>query len=262
MNKKFELSTLLGITASLCLIIAAITLGNQAQIGSYFDMPAILIVFGGTFFVTCASYTIGDVLKALSISGQTLFYTSADKRQIVANCVRLAEKSKREGILSMQKSKDLYRNMNEFFVRHLNLIIDGLGAGDAEKIMVQEILSIRDRHKKASEILRKAAEVAPSMGLIGTLIGLVQMLGNLNDPSKIGPAMAVALLTTLYGAIAAFVILTPLSQKLEKNSKDEIELLKIYGDAIIAIAKQEGPIRLEMKMNAALSPEDRVKIFS
>jgi chemotaxis protein MotA len=262
MDKKIEFSTFLGISAALLLILAAAAATGSSGLLSLLDLPSVMIVFGGTFFVTCACFTINDVVKALSTCGKTVFYTSVNKKSLVSNCVKLAEISKKDGILSLQKNQNIYGKMDRFFKKYIGLIIDGLSPQDTEKLIVQEIYSIRERHKKAVDILRKGAEIAPAMGLIGTLVGLVQMLGNLSDPSTIGPSMAVALLTTFYGAMTAFVILTPLATKLERNSKDEIELLKIYGDAVIAIAKQEGPMRLEMRMNANLSPEDRVKIYS
>lgn len=262
MNKKLELSTLLGISFALVLIAAAIAAGDNAKFLAFFDLPSFLIVIGGTFFVTCASFTIPDVIKAMGTSGQTMLYASAQKREIATKCVRLAELGKREGLLALQKEKETLRGMDYFFNKYLSLIIDGLNVKETEKLIVQEISSIRDRHKKAAEILRKGSEIAPAMGLVGTLIGLVQMLGNLNDPSKIGPAMAIALLTTLYGALTSYVILIPLASKLEKNSKEEVDVLKIYGEAVLAVANQESPMKFEMRINTILPPEDRIKIYS
>lgn len=262
MEKKIEFSTFLGILAAIALVVTAIASGNGVELSSFIDLPSILIVFGGTFFVTCASFTISDVIKALSVSSQTMFYASENRATLVADCLKLAEQSKKEGMLSIQKLKYIYEGMSSFFNKQLMMVVDGVNVSDSEKLMVQEIAAIKERHKKAVEILRKAAEVAPAMGLIGTLIGLVQMLGNLSDPSKIGPAMAVALLTTLYGAMTSYVVLLPLAAKLEKNSKDEIDLLKIYAEAVLGIARQDGPVRLEMKLNSYLPPEERVKIYS
>ena len=128
--------------------------------------------------------------------------------------------------------------------------------------MVQEVDAISTRHKKSVEILRKAAEVSPAMGLIGTLIGLVQMLGGLEDTTKIGPAMAIALLTTFYGAVLAYVILTPLANKLEKNSKQEVENLILCAEGISSIARQDSALKLELKLNSMLPPNQRVKIYS
>jgi len=261
MDKKLELSTLFGIVVTLGLIGSAIGFGGEGQFLSFVDVPSFMIVVGGTFFISCASFSIHDTMKALADSTQTLFYTTGNKKEIVTKCLLIANHSKKEGILSIQKISDQYRNMHSFFKKYLGLVMDGLHAPDAEKILMQEIMSIRERHRKAVEVLRKAAEVSPAMGLVGTLIGLVQMLGNMNDPSKIGPSMALALLTTLYGAVTAYVILIPLANKLEKNSREEIELLKIYAEVIVAIAKHDGPVKLEMRLNANLNPEERVSVY-
>jgi chemotaxis protein MotA len=260
MEKKFEISTFIGIFLVFVLILIAIALGGTSIL-NYIDFPSFLIVVGGTFCVTCASFTISDVIKTLSASTQTMFYTPANKKQIAFNCVRISEFSKKNGLLALSKKKEVYSAMPKFFKKYLELAIDGLSGKDVEKLMSREILSIRERHKKAVEILRKGGETAPAMGLIGTLIGLVQMLGNLSDPTTIGPAMAIALLTTLYGAVFSYLVLIPLASKLEKNSKEEIEILKIYGEAVFAISMNEGPFRLEAKMNAFLSPEEKLKIY-
>ena len=117
------------------------------------------------------------------------------------------------------------------------------------------------RHVKSTGVLRKAAEFAPAMGLIGTLIGLVQMLGNLQDPSTIGPAMAVALLTTFYGAVLANMVFMPLASKLERNSAEEMLIYNLYTMGATSIGRQENPRRLEMLLNSVLPPAKRVKYF-
>ncbi|HLF58773.1 MAG TPA: MotA/TolQ/ExbB proton channel family protein, partial [Alphaproteobacteria bacterium] len=117
------------------------------------------------------------------------------------------------------------------------------------------------RHIKGASVLRKGAEVAPAMGLIGTLVGLVQMLGRLDDPGTIGPAMAVALLTTFYGAVLANVVLAPLASKLERNSREELLVKHIFLMAASSIARQENPRRLEMLLNSVLPPSKRVQFF-
>ncbi len=260
MNKKLELSTFLGITAALLLIVAAILAGN-GRILSFLDLPSVFIVVGGTFFVTCACFSINDVVKALAASGQTMLYAAGDRKQLVAACLKLAELSRRDGILNVQRAEG-YNKMPQFFKKYAGLVMDGLSQQDTEKLIVQEMTFMRERHLRSASILRKGSEIAPAMGLVGTLIGLVQMLGNLDDPSRIGPAMALALLTTLYGAITAYVILIPLANKLERNSGDEFETMRLYGETVLAIAGKESPMKLEMRMNTTLSPEERVKIYS
>jgi len=130
-----------------------------------------------------------------------------------------------------------------------------------ERIMQSELQATTERHARAVGMLRKAAEISPAMGLIGTLVGLVQMLGTLEDPSTIGPSMAVALLTTFYGAILANLVFTPLASKLERNSTEDALMNEMYVMAAASIARQENPRRLEMLLNTVLPPENKIVYF-
>ena len=127
--------------------------------------------------------------------------------------------------------------------------------------MGQEVDALLERHRRAASIIRRGSEVAPAMGLIGTLVGLVQMLAQLDDPSSIGPAMAVALLTTFYGAILGTIVLGPLSGKLERNSNSEAMIKNLVLTAMGSIARQENPRRLEMLLNSELPPDKRIRFF-
>ena len=128
-------------------------------------------------------------------------------------------------------------------------------------MLARESHATRDRHVRSASVLRRAADVAPAMGLIGTLVGLVQMLGNLDDPSSIGPSMAVALITTFYGAILANMVFNPLANKLERNSEIESMVNYIYAIGAASVSRQENPRRLEMFINTVLSPVQRVSYF-
>ncbi|MCW8835765.1 MAG: MotA/TolQ/ExbB proton channel family protein, partial [Rhodospirillales bacterium] len=132
---------------------------------------------------------------------------------------------------------------------------------EVEAIMRQDMHATIQRHSKSTNVLRKAAEFAPAMGLIGTLIGLVQMLGNLDDPSTIGPSMAVALLTTFYGAVLANMVFMPLASKLERNSGEEALVNNVFLLGATSIGRQENPRRLEMLLNSLLPPTKRVRYF-
>ncbi|MDX1949295.1 MAG: MotA/TolQ/ExbB proton channel family protein [Rickettsiales bacterium] len=259
MAGKAEFSTLLGILLGLLLVLVAIFIGSKP--GAFFDVPSIIIVFGGTLFISAGSFTFSDVFKAFGVVGSTLFFTPSDVKSVASKCLTLADISRKEGILSLQKQSKLFPD-DSFFIKNINLVIDGVKPEQAEKIMIEEISSIASRHSKTIEILKKAAEIAPAMGLVGTLIGLVQMLGALDDPSKIGPAMAVALLTTLYGAVTSYMILQPLATKLERNSSVESDLLAMFAEAIMSIGRNEGPYMLEMKLNALLPPDKKLKKYT
>ena len=142
------------------------------------------------------------------------------------------------------------------------MVTDGYSADDIYQLLGQEVDSLAERHRRSASIVRRASEVAPAMGLIGTLVGLVQMLAQLDDPASIGPAMAVALLTTFYGAIMGTVILGPLAAKLERNSNDETMSKRLILTAMESIARQENPRRLEMLLNSELPPEHRIRFFN
>jgi len=139
--------------------------------------------------------------------------------------------------------------------------VDGSEPDEVERIMQSELQATTERQTRAVGMLRKAAEISPAMGLIGTLVGLVQMLGTLEDPSTIGPSMAVALLTTFYGAILSNLVFTPLASKLERNSAEDALMNEMYVMAAASIARQENPRRLEMLLNTILPPENKVVYF-
>ena len=168
--------------------------------------------------------------------------------------------ARRHGILSLQRSLHRLED-HPFLFRSLRLAVDGLPAEQIEQVLSSEAQAMSSRHLRSAGVLRRAGEVAPAMGLIGTLIGLVQMLGNLEDPESIGPAMAVALLTTFYGAVLANMVFLPLASKLERNSGVEALVNQIFAMGVVSIARQENPRRLEILLNTVLPPELRVGDF-
>lgn len=252
-------STLVGILLTFGLVAAAIILGGE--ITAFIDVKSILIVLGGTLMLTCACFSFSELFHAQVLMFKTVFYTSEDQSEAAHSAIHVAQLARKEGILALDKHGNAYEH-NEFLNRGVRFVIDGLPQEDVTNIMTEQIDAMVDRHRISAEVLRKAAEIAPAMGLIGTLIGLIQMLGNLNDPSNIGPAMAVALLTTLYGAVLAFMVFTPLAAKLERISHDEALVMDIYLLSIQSIAKKENPRRLQMLINSNLPSAKRVKYFA
>ena len=255
---KTDISTGLGIICALLLVFAAISLGGN--IFAFIDIPSILIVIVGTSFLTIASFNISDFFKSIALVFKTTFYNSEEAENSAMLALQIADKARSGGLLSLQKYEENIEGSG-FFKRGISFIVDGIPFEEIDRMMREEIDSMIERHKKGIAVLRKAAEIAPAMGLIGTLIGLVQMLGHLDDPATIGPSMAVALLTTLYGAILAYMVFTPLASKLEKISRAEADIMDIYLLAINSIGKKENPRRLEMLINSVLSPVKRVKYF-
>ncbi len=251
-----DLATVLGIGGALALIVLALLLGGSPS--SFIDLPAILVVGLGSLAVTLASFTVRDVVVTVSMLGQSLGSPARTPRGAALQVLSLAEYARRHGVLKMQgQILDSLRG-DPFLYKALSLVVDGLPEGDVEAILTQDIHAQDQRLARAGAVLRRAAEVAPAMGLIGTLIGLVQMLSNLDQPEAIGPGMAVALLTTFYGAILGNVVFLPLAGKLERNGAESTLTHRIYMVGVLSIARKENPRRLEMLLNAALPPSAQV----
>lgn len=256
-----DISTIVGIGIAFILVIAAILLGDGASGGAGFvDIRSVLIVLGGTYFLTVACFTLSEVWNAKLMVARTVFYNAPNPKSVAFSAIKLCEIARKEGVLALDKHQNMFSN-HPFYQKGMQFVIDGIDAEEVDDIMSNEIEATISRHHTSSSILRKAAEISPAMGLIGTLIGLVQMLGNLEDPSTIGPAMAVALLTTLYGAIVSFMVFLPLASKLERNSYNEALLLQIYHDTVVYIGRKEHPRKLQLQLNAMLPPEQRVNYF-
>lgn len=255
---KKDFSTLLGILSAFLLISLAIGVSGSGK--SFIDYPAILIVLGGTFAVTLASFTFKEFFQTPGVIFSNIFSRSYDPKTVAATMLDLAEAARKKGLLAMQEDVAKHKG-TPYLSKGLGMVIDGVEPEEVERVMRQEIHSTSERHMHSASVLRKMAEVAPAMGLIGTLIGLVQMLGNLEDPSKIGPAMAVALLTTMYGAVLAYMFFSPLAAKLERNSAEEMLVKTLFLRGVVSIGKKENPRRLEMLLNTILPPASRVQYF-
>ena len=256
---KFDPATVAGLIGGFVLIVAAIALGSDPL--GFIDLPSVLIVIGGTLAVTTISFKFSEIGGTARVLMRTVNYRERDPSDAAYMLIRIAEHARRNGVLGLQGQVLASLKSEQLLHKALSLVVDGVPGEEVERMMRQEIQATIHRHTKASGVLRRAAEVSPAMGLIGTLIGLVQMLGNLDDPSTIGPAMAVALLTTFYGAILANMVFAPLASKLDRNSQEEALVYHLYTLGVMSIAKQENPRRLEMLLNSVLPPAQRVRVY-
>lgn len=255
----FDPATVLGLGGALALVALALALGGAPL--AFLDLPSVLIVLGGTAFLTLASFTLPDVGVTLAAVARTVSYQRRDPSAVARELVRLADGARKGGLLSLQAPITNGEIADPLLAKGLTLLVDGLKVEEAEELMRRELGAMLGRHRKSASVLRRGAEIAPAMGLIGTLIGLVQMLGRLDDPSAIGPAMAVALLTTFYGAVLAHMILNPLASKLERNSAEETLIGQLNVVAAGSIGRQENPRRLEMLLNSLMPPARRIRYF-
>lgn len=254
-----DFSTAVGIGLTFVIIGAAIAYSGDS-LGSYWDLPSVLIVLGGTLCVTLASYSFGEVFGMPQVVFHHVFRRSQNPKEMAKEMLWLADEARKKSLLGIQAEVKSHES-NRFLYKGLSMVVDGVEVADVERVMRQDMYASSERHLQSASILRKMAEVSPAMGLIGTLIGLVQMLGSLDDPSKIGPAMALALLTTFYGALLAYGIFGPLAAKLERNSAEEMLVKSLFLRSVVSIGKQENPRRLEILLNTILPPVSRVQYF-
>jgi chemotaxis protein MotA len=201
-----------------------------------------------------------EVWRAQALMLQTVFYRQHQLEESAEFMLNLAARARKSNILALQNVIATGK-LEPFLERGLTMVIDAVPVERIEALLHQDMHALIERHNRGVAIFRKAADIAPAMGLIGTLIGLVQMLAHLSDPSKIGPSMAIALLTTLYGAALSYLVFTPLASKLDRNTSEEILANQIYLEGILSIAKQENPRQLETVMNSILPPASRVRYF-
>jgi len=258
-EKKYDAATFVGIGGAVFLIIAALSMGGNLE--AFVNVPAILIVIGGTFFATLACFTVAEIKTAGDTVAKAFFSYSANVKSVLVMILQAAEATRGNGILGIQgKALDNTRRFKLLY-NALSMLVDGVDIEQTLEAMRHAINSASMRKRKTSAVLRKAAEIAPAFGLIGTLIGLIQMLGNMQDPSSIGPAMAVALITTFYGAILANVVLNPLASKLERNYEEEFLVNQLCLLGVSSISRLENPRKTEMILNSVLPEADRVRYF-
>jgi len=253
-----DAATVIGLICGFGLIATAIVLGGSPQ--SFLNIPSVLIVLGGTFSVVTICFSLSEVVNTARVLAKTVFYSAREPSEAALQVLQVAELARRQGVLAMQNVLDELRS-EPFLHKGMSMVVDGTPGEEVETILRQDLQATAIRHSKSINVLRKAAEYSPAMGLIGTLIGLVQMLGNLDDPTSIGPSMAVALLTTFYGAVLANLVFSPLAAKLERNSGEESLVNSVFVMGAVSIGRQENPRRLEMLINSVLPPAARVQYF-
>jgi chemotaxis protein MotA len=257
-RREIDLATVFGLVAAVALIGAALSFGGQSRI--FWDVPSFIIVVGGTAAITLMASSWGDLSGTLIVLKSTFASPALDQNRYAKQLIDLAMIARQKGVIHLQHYEAFIRS-DGFLTHAVKLAVDGMKPEEIDNLLKQDINSAITRQDQAVRLLRRAADIAPAMGLIGTLVGLVQMLGKLVDPASIGPSMALALLTTFYGAILGTVILAPLATKLEKRADEDMMNKAIAMAAALSMARQENPRLLEIQLNTLLSPKNRVKYF-
>jgi chemotaxis protein MotA len=248
-----DIATLLGVISAFGLVLAAIFMGSGLEL--FINIPALMIVLGGTIGVTMINYPLKDVVGVLTVVKNAFFTQKSDTGELIRRLMAFSTKSRKEGILSLEN--DLQNIDDDFLKKGVQLSIDGLEPLEISNLLEVEMDFIRSRHQMGAEVFTTMGTFAPAMGMIGTLIGLVQMLQNMDDPSTIGPAMAVALLTTFYGSVMANIVCMPIAGKLKTRSKEEMLAKEMTVAGIISLSNGDNPRVLEQKLHAFVPPKHR-----
>jgi chemotaxis protein MotA len=230
-----DLATLIGLVGALLTVGAAIMLGNSPS--AFIDIPSIVIVCVGSLLVTLIKFSLAQFFNAARVAIKAFIYKVPEPEQLIDKAVELANQSRANGLLALEEA-DV---PDEFFKKAITLIVDGHEPEVVQSILGKDLDLTVKRHKEGQAVFKAMGDVAPAMGMIGTLIGLVQMLGSMDDPKQIGPAMAVALLTTLYGAVIANLIAIPIADKLALRSGEERLAKSLMIDAVLGIQDGRNP---------------------
>jgi chemotaxis protein MotA len=248
-----DIATIIGLVVTFGLVLGAILFGSS--ITAFLDPASMLIVLGGTAGVAFIYYPMGRVLSAVKVAVNAFRYAVPDIVEQNRQLVQFAELARREGVLALEAGLGQIRD--PFLRQGLQLLVDGVEADEIETILSDEINGISARHRQGAQIFETLGSVSPALGLVGTLIGLVQMLQSMDDPSNIGPAMAVALLTTFYGALVSTVVCNPIAGKLRFRHEEELLSKELTVKGVMGIARGENPRLLVQALEAELSPSAR-----
>jgi chemotaxis protein MotA len=256
--KKIDVLTPIGVVAGFLFVaFAIITNAGLPGFGSFVDLPSIFIVIGGLMAAMLVSFSLKE-LKALgTVMRESFRDEDYDIHGLIRTFIMLSEKARREGLLALEAEVE---EIEDPFIRKgVLLAVDGIEPDVITDIMNAEIIALEERHRKSRSLLDKAGEYAPAWGMIGTLIGLVLMLKNLNDPSSLGPNMAIALLTTLYGSLLANLVFIPMASKLAMRTEKEVFMKQIVIEGVVGVQSGQNPRILEEKLKVFLSHDELLK---
>jgi chemotaxis protein MotA len=246
-----DLATLVGIIGAFVIVIAAMVLGGSPHM--FFNVPSLLIVIGGALFAVLMKFELGQFLSAGKIAAKAFMFKIQAPDALISEVVDMAAEARKGGLLSLEGKE----TENKFLANGIQLLVDGHDPEVVRTLLTKDMNLAIERHDAGATIFSQLAEVAPAMGMIGTLIGLVAMLANMDDPKAIGPAMAVALLTTLYGAMVANMFAQPVADKLNLRAGQEAMSKRMVIDALLAIQAGQNPKVIESMLRTYLAEGKR-----
>ncbi|MBD1203380.1 MAG: MotA/TolQ/ExbB proton channel family protein [Rhodobacteraceae bacterium] len=251
-----DIATLVGLVGAVVMIIGSMMYAGG--VSPFVDVASVVIVFGGTFFIVMMKMPMGVFIGHFKAMGKAFKPSTFDMPAVVERMVELATVARKDGMMALEGQQVPDR----FFERGLQMLIDGADEAKLVKAMKQEIKAMKSRHEGNQSALKAWIDYGPAMGMVGTLIGLVLMLGNMSDPKSIGPAMAVALLTTLYGALIANVIYGPILSKLEGYTADEVAYRELVIEGLRGIARGDSPRNVQEQMVTVLPPKEQARLMA
>lgn len=252
-----DIASLIGLVVCIVLVLWAIISGAGVSglTKNFVDFQSVLITLGGSFMAVMASNTMKDYINGLKSFALVLKATPSNMPETIQKIIDLSNVARKEGLLSLEEAASELDD--SFMQKGILLIVDGTDPELVRAIMETELVSIEARHKKNIKFWEDVATMGPAWGMIGTLVGLVNMLQNMSDPSRIGPDMSVALLTTLYGSMLANWICNPVAAKLKVNNETEMQMKEIMIEGLLSIQAGENPRVIEEKLKSFMAPKDR-----
>lgn len=248
-----DIATVVGIVLGILFIVGSIV--TAGDITLFISIPSVIIVVGGTISAVMINFPLKDFLGVIGVVKKAFLTKTEPVDEVIALLVKFAERARREGILALEKQME--EVTDTFLSNGLQLAVDGTEPELLKDIMETELQYLESRHKYGKSIVDAFGALAPAWGMIGTLIGLILMLANLDDPDALGPGMAVALITTLYGSIMANFIFIPMGGKLKGYSDNEILVRELMIMGILSIQSGDNPRIVEQKLNSFIAPAQR-----
>jgi chemotaxis protein MotA len=248
-----DIATIIGLFGGTTLVILAVAIGGSALI--FINIPGALIVIGGTLATCFIKFSMKDVINSVTVVMKAFMVKLDSPEELIIKLVEFSKIAKKEGLIALENQKA----GDGFSAKAVRYLSDGLDEKLISEMLDKDIRQTIQRHMIGQNVFRGMGSSAPAFGMIGTLIGLVQMLASMSDPSSIGPAMAIALLTTLYGALLANLVCLPIADKLALRSQQEQENRRIVREGAIGIAQGMSPMVLEEALKIYLAPKDRQK---
>lgn len=248
-----DIATIIGLLAGLGLIAGTIVMGGN--VGGFVDVPSLIVVVGGTMAATMVMFPLGLVLGSISVALKAFLFKMPSAAAAVREIVKLADVARKEGLVALEK----VQVGDPFLQKGVIMVANGSEKAQVRGCLDAEVEAMLLRHERGQNVFKGMGMLSPAFGMIGTLIGLVQMLQTLDDPASIGPSMAVALLTTFYGAVMANLIFLPIAKKLEDRSREEQFYKEMITAGVMSLINGEHPMDIQDKLSSYLSPRVRAK---